>query len=191
MNNKLTHNKLSTLTRTVILACGVTAFSAMAETSNQWTDEAHDGWIDGKAEATLLFNGDLNSFDINTDVKDGVVYLTGDVESQVEKRLASELVRNIDGVKEVDNQLTVMNQEQNDSSLSQDVLDAKIATVVKTSLLLDPEVNGTDIDVDVEQGIVTLKGDVTSSEMHQLAVMLAKNTDDVKKVSDELDVITQ
>ncbi len=187
-------NKLSTLTRTVILACGVTAFSAMASTqatSNGWTDDAHDAWIDGKAEATLLFNGDLNSFDINTDVKDGVVYLTGDVDSQVEKRLASELVRNIDGVKEVDNTLTVMDQEQQDSSISQNVLDAKIATVVKTSLLLDPEVNGTDINVDVDQGVVTLKGDVTSDEMQQLAVMLAKNTDDVKKVSDELDVVTQ
>ncbi|WP_456296266.1 BON domain-containing protein [Vibrio sp. AK197] len=182
--------KISTLTRTVILACGVTAFSAMAA-PNDWSDEAHDGWIDGKAEATLLFNSELNNFDINTDVKDGVIYLTGKVDSDIEKRLASELVRNIDGVKEVENDLTVMNEDEQDSDFSQDVVDAKIATVVKSSLLLDPDVNGTDIDVDVDQGNVTLDGHVTSEEMEQLAVMLAKNTDDVKDVDNQLEIVTQ
>ena len=109
--------KFSTLTQALILTLGVSAFSASAADSNQWKDSAQDGWIDGKAEATLLFNGNLNSFDINTDVKQGVVYLTGNVDSDVDKRLAGELVRNIDGVKKVDNQLTVMDEKQQSSDL--------------------------------------------------------------------------
>lgn len=183
--------KFSTLTQVLILTLGVSAFSASAADSNQWKDSAQDGWIDGKAEATLLFNGNLNSFDINTDVKQGVVYLTGNVDSDVDKRLAGELVRNIDGVKKVDNQLTVMDEKQQSSDLKQDLVDSKIATVVKTSLLLEPDVNGSDINVDVEQGVVTLKGEVESDAMRQLALLLAKHTDDVKKVDDQLNVVTQ
>ena len=38
-------------------------------TSNKWEKGAKDAWIDGKAEATLLFNGNLDSFDINNDEK--------------------------------------------------------------------------------------------------------------------------
>lgn len=183
--------KFSTLTQVLILTLGVSAFSASAADSNQWKDSAQDGWIDGKAEATLLFNGNLNSFDINTDVKQGVVYLTGNVDSDVDKRLAGELVRNIDGVKKVDNQLTVMDEKQQSSDLKQDLVDSKIATVVKTSLLLEPDVNGSNINVDVEQGVVTLKGKVESDAMRQLALLLAKHTDDVKKVDDQLNVVTQ
>lgn len=183
--------KFSTLTQALILTLGVSSFSASAADSNQWKDSAQDGWIDGKAEATLLFNGNLNSFDINTDVKQGVVYLTGNVDSDVDKRLAGELVRNIDGVKKVDNQLTVMDEKQQSSDLKQDLVDSKIATVVKTSLLLEPDVNGSDINVDVEQGVVTLKGEVESDAMRQLALLLAKHTDDVKKVDDQLNVVTQ
>lgn len=183
--------KFSTLTQVLILTLGVSAFSASAADSNQWKDSAQDGWIDGKAEATLLFNGNLNSFDINTDVKQGVVYLTGNVDSDVDKRLAGELVRNIDGVKKVDNQLTVMDEKQQSSDLKQDLVDSKIATVVKTSLLLEPDVNGSNINVDVEQGVVTLKGEVESDAMRQLALLLAKHTDDVKKVDDQLNVVTQ
>ncbi|MHC6526244.1 BON domain-containing protein [Vibrio proteolyticus] len=183
--------KFSTLTQVLILTLGVSAFSASAADSNQWKDSAQDGWIDGKAEATLLFNGNLNSFDINTDVKQGVVYLTGNVDSDVDKRLAGELVRNIDGVKKVDNQLTVMDEKQQSSDLKQDLVDSKIATVVKTALLLEPDVNGSNINVDVEQGVVTLKGKVESDAMRQLALLLAKHTDDVKKVDDQLNVVTQ
>eukprot|EP00232_Nephroselmis_pyriformis_P027893 CAMPEP_0182869710 /NCGR_PEP_ID=MMETSP0034_2-20130328/10099_1 /TAXON_ID=156128 /ORGANISM="Nephroselmis pyriformis, Strain CCMP717" /LENGTH=59 /DNA_ID=CAMNT_0025002179 /DNA_START=134 /DNA_END=309 /DNA_ORIENTATION=+ len=56
--------------------------------TNSWEKEAMDAWIDGKAEATLLFNGNLNSFDINTDVKMGTITLTGKVDNEIEKELA-------------------------------------------------------------------------------------------------------
>ena len=36
---------------------------------------------------TVLLNGNLNNFDINTDVKNGKVMLTGKVDSEVDKEL--------------------------------------------------------------------------------------------------------
>ena len=130
-------------------------------TSNKWEKGAKDAWIDGKAEATLLFNGNLDSFDINTDVKNGNVVLTGKVENSVDKKLAEELVANIDGVTSVDNKLTVVSDKDMEGDMSDDMedtvdegtselTDAKIATVIKTRTSYGYRYFRFDIDVDVE-----------------------------------------
>ena len=177
--------KRTTLAMIMTLAFSTT--TAMA--ANDWKDGAKDAWIDGKAETTLLLNGNLNSFDINTDVKNGAVTLTGKVESEVDKALAEELIENLDGVTGVDNQLTVMaSGKQAGDKDNSGLKDAKIATVVKTRLLFESEVSGTSIDVDAKHGVVTLKGEVASDAEKDLAVAIAKNTDDVDKVIDKLQV---
>lgn len=170
---------------------------------NAWEENAKDAWIDGKAEATLLFNGNLDSFDINTDVRQGKVILTGKVSNSVDKKLAEELVANIDGVTSVDNRLTVVaDQRPADVDEFEDDLkegvdkgvsaltDAKIATVVKTRLLLDSDISGFDIDVDVSNGQVTLSGSVDTDAMRDLAEAIAENTDDVTGVVNQLTVET-
>ncbi|MFC0116667.1 BON domain-containing protein [Pseudoalteromonas xiamenensis] len=164
---------------------------------NSWEKEANDAWIDGKAEATLLFNGELNNFDINTDVKNGVVTLTGKVENSVEKKLAEELIIGIDGVKDVKNDLTIVKSkntekkamEKNDKGA--DFTDAKIATVIKTRFLFDGDVDGTDIDVDVVNRKVTLTGTVASEAEKDLAITIAKNASDVTSVDDELEIVSE
>jgi len=69
--------------------------------------------------------------------------------------------------------------------------DAKIATVIKTRLLMDSDISGFDIDVDVEDGTVTLTGNVDSDAERQLAIEIAKNASDVRDVEDHLQVITE
>ncbi len=165
------------------------ALSSTAAVANDWKDGAKDAWIDGKAETTLLLNGNLNSFDINTDVKNGAVTLTGKVDSEVDKALAEELVASLDGVTGVDNQLTVVPQKNAGQQQSGSALkDAKIATVVKTRLLFESEVSGTSINVDAKQGVVTLSGEVESDAEKDLAVAIAKNTNDVSRVVNKLQV---
>ena len=178
-------------TCSLIIAAALTGASMNANADNNWKDTANDAWIDGKAETTLLFNGNLNSFDIDTDVKNGVVILTGEVDSEVDKALAEELVESLEGVKGIENMLTVSADDvaENDSD-SGDVMktlqDSKIETVVKTRLLFESEVSGTDIEVEVEDGIVLLNGEVDSDAERDLAITIAKNSDDVKSVIDQL-----
>ena len=135
-----------------------------------------------------MLNGNLDSFDINTDVKNGKVILTGKVDREVDKALATELVMSLDGVADVDNQLTVseeMNGED-DGEVMQSLNDAKIETVVKTRLMFESEVSGMDIDVESEMGEVTLSGTVDTDAERQLAIKIAENTNDVKNVVDML-----
>ena len=194
--------KRSLISMIVATTLTTAAYAGDMDIDNKWEKGAKDAWIDGKAEATLLFNGNLDSFDINTDVKNGNVVLTGKVENSVDKKLAEELVANIDGVTSVDNQLTIVSDKDMDGDMSDDMedtvdegtselTDAKIATVIKTRLLMDTDISGFDIDVDVENGVVMLTGDVDSDAERDLAVEIAKNASDVKDVKSDLRVVTK
>jgi osmotically-inducible protein OsmY len=56
---------------------------------------------------------------------------------------------------------------------------------------MDTDISGFDIDVDVENGVVTLTGDVDSDAERDLAVEIAKNASDVKDVESNLCVVTE
>jgi osmotically-inducible protein OsmY len=175
-------------TLAVMMTLTLVSVSAMA--ANDWKDGAKDAWIDGKAETTLLLNGNLNSFTIDTHVRNGKVTLSGEVESAVDKALAAELIEGLDGVTSVDNKLVVKKDSKSaaDNEQNSALLDAKIATVVKTSLLFEPETSGIKINVDVKDSVVTLSGEVDSSAEKDLAIAKAKNAKDVVDVIDKLTV---
>ena len=181
-----------------IIAALVLGTTAMGAQANSWENESKDAWIDGKAETVLLMNTNLNNFDINTDVKNGKVVLTGKVNSELDKELAEELVLSLDGVSDVENSLTVVkSMDTKDRSKDMmddddnDLTDAKITTVITTRFLFDSEVGGTDIDVDTDNGVVTLNGSVESEAEKQLAVKIAKNAEDVRDVVDKLAIVAE
>jgi hyperosmotically inducible periplasmic protein len=175
--------------RSIVALTLLTVGSSAAYAENTWKDNSRDAWLDGKAESTLLFNTNLNSFEINTDVQNEVVILTGKVDSEVDKALAEELVASVDGVNSVDNRLTVVNKKAHkDSKILVALTDSKIETVIKTKLLLESEVSGTAIEVEVKEGAVTLAGNVDSDAERELALTMAKNTTDVQEVVDQLEV---
>ncbi|HAS6794471.1 transporter [Vibrio parahaemolyticus] len=178
------NNIAAKIVLTSVLATSSTAVLA----SDKWEKESMDAWLDGKAETTLLLNSNLNSFDINTDVENQVVTLTGSVNNDLEKSLAEELVSGLDGVKKVNNELTVVSENKQDAD-SDALTDSKITTIVKTRLLMDTSVSGTDIDVTTENKTVTLTGKVNSDAEHDLALSIANNTNDVNKVVDKLEVV--
>jgi hyperosmotically inducible protein len=68
------------------------------------------------------------------------------------------------------------------------VTDAAITTAVKTKLLGDGKTPGLKIDVDTDNGVVTLTGDVATAEARAEALRLARTTKGVKRVVDKLTV---
>jgi len=175
-------------TLSLIIATAISTASLNVSAENTWKDNAKDAWIDGKAESTLLFNSNLNSFDINTDVKNGTVILTGKVSNSVDKALAEELVASLEGVTKVNNMLSVLDDDtkEKDVEIMQNLKDSKVETVVKTRLLFESQISGLDIEVEVDKGVVTLEGNVASESERDLAVAIATNTDDVIDVINKL-----
>ena len=66
--------------------------------------------------------------------------------------------------------------------------DATITTRVKTSLLNDPDVGGSRIDVDTFKGVVTLSGRVKSKEEETKALELARKISGVHDVKSTLQI---
>jgi osmotically-inducible protein OsmY len=62
------------------------------------------------------------------------------------------------------------------------ITDAAITSEVKTKFLAEPGVSGLNINVDTNNGVVTLKGMVKSKAEADKAVMIARNSKGVKRV---------
>ena len=111
-----------------------------------------DPEIEQSVSSTLIWNTQVNSGDIRVVADEGVVELEGSVNSYYQKRLAEELASNINGVKDVRNNLII--------NVRDDVNDELIADRVFESLDTDPLVNVNELDVSVNNGLVTLSGNV-------------------------------
>lgn len=182
-----------TLATALAASLSLVSYGALAD-SSKFEGAVKDAWIAGKVETTFALSGDLNPFAIDTDVESGVVHLTGAVDSDIDRDLAEELVKGIEGVSEVDNDLVVdqsrAQAESGERSQKRDfgswVDDATTTAAVKSKLLGNPNTKGLKIDVDTRDDVVTLTGRVGSDEESRLAEQLAKNTGDVKQVRNQL-----
>jgi hyperosmotically inducible protein len=72
------------------------------------------------------------------------------------------------------------------SKTGQVLSDAEITTAVKTKLLADKTVSGLKIDVDTNDGVVTLTGPVKTAAERSAAVRIARQTKGVKSVTNKL-----
>lgn len=75
---------------------------------------------------------------------------------------------------------------QEDRTVSETLTDQRITSTVKTKLLADPDISGFDINVDTDQGVVTLKGFVKSTAAADRAIYLAESVEGVKRVIPKL-----
>jgi hypothetical protein len=66
-----------------------------------------DAWLSAKVKATLLFHRSVSAGKTEVDVKDGIVTLRGDAASQAQKELTTEYAKDIEGVKDVKNEMTI------------------------------------------------------------------------------------
>jgi osmotically-inducible protein OsmY len=158
------------------------------------TEHLSDVWIDTRLETAYMFNRRLNGADIQTDVHDGAVRLSGTVQTDIDKALAGEIASSLGPVRSVDNELVVEPSARrpytrHDDSFRQKVEDATMTALVKTRLIANSQLEGLDIDVDTNNEVVTLNGEVASTAERQLAELIAENTPDVKAVNNHLDVV--
>ncbi len=153
---------------------------------------AKDAWIDGRLEAVYSLNRHLSAFAIGTEVDKGIVLLTGSVGSDIDRDLAGEIAKNVDGVVEVNNKLHIVAGAHapppagTDRSFVVWIDDATTTASVKSRLLGNPNTAGMQIDVDTRGDVVTLSGEVVSAEEKALAEELTRSTGDVKDVRNQL-----
>jgi len=131
----------------------------------------------------LRADPELANNKIEVHVDKGVATLKGKVDSEMEKSRAVTLAA-VPGVHIVDDQLKVASE-----GAKAVVTDSAITTSLKAKFLADSTVRSADISVDTNNGVVTLSGTAPSPAAHDLAVGLARKTDGVKRVDDQIKVL--
>jgi hyperosmotically inducible periplasmic protein len=178
-----------------------------------------DGWLVMKVHSEFVNEDVLSGSNIDVDVKNGVVTLQGTVPSAAARARALELARKNDGVKSVVDQLRVgpagttstegkmeragekaerAGEKAADKTASaakktgRAIDDGWIKSKIYTQYLADwnTVLDDSDIDIDVDHGAVTLNGTVKSMAAKTKAASIAKATDGVKSVRDNLKVTT-
>lgn len=69
--------------------------------------------------------------------------------------------------------------------------DAGITTSVKSQLVADELVRARNINVETRERVVTLTGEVRSAEEEAQALQIARNTDGVASVVDQIEIVSQ
>jgi osmotically-inducible protein OsmY len=83
---------------------------------------------------------------------------------------------------------TESGDKEDKTTASVEIHDAAITAEVKMALAVKRGVSATEINVDTDQGVVTLRGQVESQAERQLAVMVAKDVHGVKDVVNDITV---
>lgn len=170
---------------TQLFACAVVAVGgAAAATGTAVVDRrttgtlVEDQTIEVKALKAIHDDAELNEqAHINVTSYNTVVLITGETPTDALRQNAMELVKNIDKVTHVYNELTIAAP----SSLTSRGSDSIITTKVKTKLFADKNVSGIQFKVVTEKGVVYLMGIVSRAES-EIATDIARQTGGVQKV---------
>lgn len=155
-------------------------------------DKALEDRIDYKLET----NATVRKYNLDVKVEKGIATLTGDVATAAQKTEAEQLAK-IPGVSRVDNRIQIDPDEDKTvadriakglSRTGETINDTWILTKVKWFHTGADDLKGSDINVDVKDGVVTLKGTVKTEAGRAKAIALAKDTDGVKRVVDQLTI---
>ena len=190
--------------------------SATAGPASAQVNAIKDAWLVMKVHSEMVDEDVLNGSNIDVDVKNGVVTLQGTVPSEAARSRAVAVAKANDGVKNVVDQLKIgaphtstankaeragektanaaeraaYNTANAGRSAGRAIDDGWIKSKIYAQYLADwnTVLNDSYIDVDVNNNMVTLNGTVKTAEAKARAVSIAKATDGVKGVKDNLRV---
>ncbi|SFM18944.1 Osmotically-inducible protein OsmY, contains BON domain [Nitrosomonas communis] len=177
----------------------------IVEKTEEGAQYMDDSFITMKVKAAILNDSMLKVTDIKVTTVDGIVQLSGTVDSQQSIDRAIEVAQIQDGVKSVESDLIVdvsdsaeqkveQGTEKTESKLdekteesAQYMDDPFITMKVKTAILNDSMLlKVADIKVSTVDGVVKLSGTVDSQQIIDRAIEVAQSQDGVKSVQNDL-----
>lgn len=147
--------------------------------------EIDDTVLTTKVRTALLGDPEIKSFDLKVETRKGEVQLSGFVNTQAQIDLAIGVARGIEGVKGVENGISI---KDGAATIGNAVDDGIITTGVKSALLADPGMKSFDIAVVTRKGEVQLSGFVDSQAQIDQAVAIAGKVSGVTRVGNEMSI---
>ncbi len=177
-----------------------------------------DAWLVNKVQSTLLFHRNVNATETEVIAKDGIVTLRGEAASAAQKDLATAYTKDVDGVKEVKNEMTVpaaaitpgektMGQKMDVvgekmgtmdeklgtigeklGAMGEKIDDASVTALAKTTLLYHRSTSALNTTVETKNGVVKLGGKARNEAEKDLATKFVSDVYGVKKVINNMTV---
>jgi len=147
-----------------------------------------DAWLRDKVKVTLLFHRSVSAITTEVDVKDGIVTLRGDAASQAQKELTTEYAKDVEGVKDVKNEMTVTKTSKKTRTVGEKIDDASITAQVKMTLLYHRSTSALNTSVTTKKGVVTLGGKARNAAEKDLVTKLANDVNGVKDVTNRMTI---
>jgi osmotically-inducible protein OsmY len=144
-----------------------------------------DAWLVAKVKSTLLFHRSVSA-KTEVDVKDGIVTLKGAASSPAQRDLTTEYVKDIEGVKDVENEMTVAGVAEENRSVGDKIDDSSLTAQVKLTLLYHRSTSALNTKVTTKDGVVTLQGKARNTAELDLATKLANDVNGVKAVENRM-----
>ena len=177
-----TQNSLVLSVALVCLGLGACAASGPHRSTGQVVD---DTTIAARTKTALLADSTTDGLNIDVEVDRDKVQLNGFVDSRAQVDRAGEIARSIPGVASVENNLKVSDGTR---TTGEYIDDKSLSTSVKAALMDDAVAPSSEIDVEVNRGVVSLGGYVDTNAELNAAVAAAKGVKGVVKVINNLAV---
>jgi osmotically-inducible protein OsmY len=173
---------------TVASLPGVKSVDNRLEIKGERPAEKSDAWITTKVKTILLFHQNVSGMtEVNT--TDGIVTLKGEATSQAQKDLTTEYAKDIEGVKDVKNEMTISKTSKKTPRTTGDKIDdASITAQVKMTLLYHRSTSALNTSVTTKRGVVTLSGKAKNAAERDLAAKFAKDVNGVKSVKNQMTI---
>jgi osmotically-inducible protein OsmY len=151
--------------------------------------EHSDAWLGVKVKSALLFHRNVRATKTDVYVKDGIVSLRGEAASMAQKELTTEYAKDVEGVKEVNNEMTVAKTSaQPTETIGEKIDDASITAQVKMSLLSHRSTSALKTKVATTDGVVTLSGIAKNAAEKSLVTKLVTDIDGVNSVINNMTI---
>ena len=148
-----------------------------------------DLWMHRKVKFALLVHRNVNAGATTVEVKDGIVTLKGEAANAAQKELTGEYAQDIDGVKEVKNEMSVAAAPVAvERTAGEKVDDASITAQVKTALWNHHSTSSLKTTVITRKGEVSLTGIAKNEAEKALVSKLVSDIHGVTSVKNEMTV---
>jgi hyperosmotically inducible protein len=170
-----------------VAAIAAASLAACSATRTQKTagEQIDDSVITGKVKAALIENSTTKAHQIDVETFRGTVQLNGFVDSADQKAAATRVAKSVNGVKKVDNNLSLQSGSR---SAGEAIDDSVITAKVKAALISNKDVKAHEVNVETREGVVQLSGFVDNATAKSTAAEVARGVNGVKDVQNDLQI---
>jgi osmotically-inducible protein OsmY len=170
---------------------GVKSVDNQLKVQGEIPEEHSDRWLSLKVRTALMFHRNVSASRTEVSTKNGTVSLKGEASSLAQKELTTEYAQDVEGVKAVDNEMTIEKTPSKPvETIEEKIDDASITAEIKASLVIHRSTSSLKTMIQTKEGVVTVSGIAKNAAEKSLVTKLVTDIYGVIKVINNMTIET-